>query len=79
MHLVSLHISYLLYQCTITFLGPRGLQGTHTDTLRPKNSQSITYTVKRGFFTFWAILAHSAAFRLFWAILIVFLNITSGS
>ena len=43
------------------FLGPRGLQGTHMDTLKPKNSKSITFTVRGGFFTFWAILAHSAA------------------
>ena len=40
------------------FLGPRGLQGTHMDTLKPKNSKSITFTVRGGFFTFWAILAH---------------------
>ena len=43
------------------FLGPRGLQETHMDTLKPKNSKSIIFTVKEGFFTFWAILAHSAA------------------
>ena len=30
-------------------------------TLKPKNSKLITYTVRGGFFTFWAILAHSAA------------------
>jgi hypothetical protein len=41
------------------FLGPRGLQGTHMDTLKSKNSKSITFTVRGGFFTFWAILAHS--------------------
>ena len=44
------------------FLGPRGLQGTHMDTLKPKNSKLITFTVRGCFFTFWAILAHSAAF-----------------
>ena len=43
------------------FLGPRGLQGTHIDTLKLKNSKLITFTVRGGFFTFWAILAHSAA------------------
>ena len=43
------------------FLGPRGLQGTHMDTLKPKNSKLITFTVRGGFFTFWAILAHSMA------------------
>ena len=42
------------------FWGPKGLQGTHMDTLKPKNSKSITFTEKGGFFTFWAILAHSA-------------------
>ena len=42
------------------FFGPRGLQGTHMDTLKPKNSKSITFTVREGFFTFWAILAHYA-------------------
>ena len=47
------------------FLGPRGLQGTHMDSLKPKNSKSITFTVREGFFTFWAILAHSAA-EAFW-------------
>ena len=31
------------------------------DTLKPKNSKSITFTVREGFFKFWAILAHSAA------------------
>ena len=41
------------------FLGPRGLQGTHMDTLKPKHSKSRTFTVRGGFFTFWAILAHS--------------------
>ena len=40
-------------------LGPRGLQGTHMGTLKPKNSKSITFTVRGGFFTFWASLAHS--------------------
>ena len=43
------------------FKGPRGLQGTHMDTLKPKKSKSITFAVREGFFTFWAILAHSAA------------------
>ena len=43
------------------FLGPRGLQGTHMDTLKTKNSKSITFTVRGGFFTFWTILAHSVA------------------
>ena len=28
------------------------------DTLKPKNSKSIKFTVRGGFFTFWAILAH---------------------
>ena len=38
------------------------LQGTHMDTLKPKNSKSITFTMtmREGFFTFWAILSHSA-------------------
>ena len=45
------------------FLGPKGLQGTHMDTLKPKNSKSITFTVREGFFTYWAILAHSASWR----------------
>ena len=43
------------------FLGPRRLQGTHMDALKPRNSKSITFTVRGGFFTFWAILAHSAS------------------
>jgi hypothetical protein len=42
------------------FLGPRVLQGTHMDTLKPNNSKSILFTVTGGFFTFWAILAYSA-------------------
>ena len=33
------------------------------DTLKPKNSKSITSTVKGGFLTFWAILAHSVPWR----------------
>jgi hypothetical protein len=37
----------------------KGLQGTHMDTLKPKSSKSIKFTVGGGFFTFWAILAHS--------------------
>ena len=41
------------------FLGPRGLKGTYMDTLKPKNSKLITFTVREDFFTFWAILAHS--------------------
>jgi hypothetical protein len=47
------------------FLGPRGLQQTHMDTLTPKKSKSITFTVRGGFFTFWAILAHSVAWGFF--------------
>ena len=43
------------------FLGPSGLQETQMDTLKPKNSKSITFTVRGGFFTLWAILANSAA------------------
>ena len=31
------------------------------DTLNPKNSRSITFTVRDDFFTFWGILAHSVA------------------
>ena len=31
------------------------------DTLKPKKSKSIIFTVREGFFTFWTILAHSAA------------------
>ena len=31
------------------------------DTLKPKNSKSITFIVRGGFLTFWAILAYSAA------------------
>ena len=42
------------------FLGQRGLQGL-MDTLKPKKLKPITFTVRGGFFTFWAILAHSAA------------------
>ena len=33
------------------------------DTLKPKKSKLITITVRGGFFTFWAILAHSEAPR----------------
>ena len=40
------------------FLGPRGLQGTHMDTLKPKEIKSMTFTLRGGFFTFWAIVAH---------------------
>ena len=42
------------------FLGPRELQGTHKNTLKPKKSKLVTFTLRGGFFTFWAILAHSA-------------------
>ena len=45
------------------FLGPTGLQGTHMDTLKLKNSKSIIFTVRGCFFTFLAILAHSAPRR----------------
>jgi hypothetical protein len=38
-------------------------QGTHMDTLKPKNSKLITFTVRGGFFTFWAILAHSVPWQ----------------
>ena len=41
------------------FLGPRGLQDM--DTFKPKHLKLITFTIREGFFTFWAILAHSAA------------------
>ena len=41
------------------FLGLRGLQGTHMNTLKPKNSKLIQFTVRGDFFTFWDILAHS--------------------
>ena len=37
------------------FLGPIWM-----DTLKSKNSKSMTFTLRGGFFTFWAILAHSA-------------------
>ena len=43
------------------FLRPRELQGTHMDTLKPKNSKSKKCSVWEDFFTFWAILAHSGA------------------
>jgi hypothetical protein len=43
------------------FLGQSRLQGTNMGTLKPKKSTSITFTVRGGFFTFWAILAHSVA------------------
>ena len=42
------------------FLGPGGLQETHIGYIKAKKkSKSITFTVRGGFFTFWAILAHS--------------------
>ena len=44
------------------FLKPRELQGIHMDTLKTKKSKSITFTVRGGFFTCWAILAHSASY-----------------
>ena len=56
MHLVSLHISC---ESEFYFLGPTGLQGTHMDTLKPKNSKLIRFTVRGCFFTFWAMLDHS--------------------
>ena len=43
------------------FLGPSGLQGTHMDTLKPKKFKIDNIHCQRGFFTFWAILAHSVA------------------
>ena len=45
----------------MTFWDQGGLQGTHMDTLKPKDLKSITFTVRGGFFTFLAILAHSVA------------------
>ena len=33
------------------------------DILKPKNSKSVTFTLKGGFRTFWSRLAHSAAPR----------------
>ena len=42
------------------FLGPRGLQGTHMDTSKPKKFKNDNIHYERGgFFTFFAILAHS--------------------
>ena len=49
----------------MTFWDQWGLQGTQMDTLKPKNSKLTTFTVRGGFFTFLAILAHSAALRLY--------------
>ena len=46
------------------FWGPRGFQETNMDTLKPKNSKLITFTVRGGFFTFWVILAHSVAYHI---------------
>ena len=55
LHLVNLNKLPMYHD----FLGPRGLQGTHMDT--KEKSKSITFTVRGGFFTFWAILAQSGA------------------
>ena len=56
------------------FLGPRGLRGNRMDTLKPKNSKLITFTERGGFFTFWAILAHSGMYlyRLYISLLVIF-------
>ena len=45
------------YKTKITFW----IRKMHMDTLKPKNSKLITFTVRAGFFIFWAILAHSGA------------------
>ena len=46
------------------------------DTLKPKKSKSITFTVRGGFFTFWTILAHSAAGSEHHIIVVMFQKIT---
>ena len=60
MHLVSTLILIILPMYH-DFFGPRRLQGTHMGTLKPKNLKSITFTLRGSFFTFLAILAHSAS------------------
>ena len=46
------------------FLEPRGPQGTHINTLKPKYPKSITFTLRGGFFRFWEIMAHGVAWRM---------------
>ena len=43
------------------FLGSFGLQETHMDALKPFNSKSVTLTMRGGFFTKFAALAHGGA------------------
>ena len=45
------------------FLGSVGLQETHMDTLKPFDAKSVTLTMRGGFFTKFAALAHGAALR----------------
>ena len=42
------------------FLGSDGLQETHMDALKPSNSKLVILTMKGGFFTKFAALAHGA-------------------
>ena len=45
------------------FLGSDGLQETHMDALKPFNSKYVTLTMRGGFFTKFAAMAHGAAAR----------------
>ena len=51
-HIFLIWLILPMYQ---DFLGPRGLHGTHMDTSKSKNSKLLIFTVRGGFFTFWAI------------------------
>ena len=43
------------------FLGSDGLQETHMDAFKPFNSKLVTLTMRGGFFTKFAALAHGVA------------------
>ena len=46
------------------------------DTLKPRKSKLITFTVRGGFFTFWTILAYGAAGSEHHIIVVMFPKIT---
>ena len=75
----SPHILWILMIVPLyhDFFGPRWLQGTHMDILKPKKSKPIIFTVRGGFFTFWVNLAHGAPRQLLGSLLFFSLQSTA--
>ena len=61
MHLVSLpYLVNLNNSTNVSWLfGTKGIPRDPYGYINPNNSKSMTFTLRGGFFTFWAILAHS--------------------